>query len=432
MIGMRTTAKSVRWNGRHLEPRFRSQTTRAFFLLLSLATLLYSWNLLEWREEEILAVAALAIVVLAASMPKRLLIPNSSEIVIVVLFSVLVIAQQYVLADGSIVFGIKYAVVLLATFLPYWIAHILGGAGTTPRLERTVTNAIGLLLVVAMITVLASHLFDKGEVHVQPSGFTRAFGWLGDSFSPVIVFFVLYYLFRKMYLVAAIAAVMLLLTVAKTAFLMLILSPLVLVFSAARSQTRIVLAALYVIVLSGLMMFAQPVVEGVSDMFQADYSYYARVLSIYSGLEYFFSDPLTGIGINQSLLFIEGDSRQHADVLGVESHFNVYQIDNAFVRTAAETGVFGLVLLLLFCYVLLSTAFQALRAGEEIFNPRERAIVLASSLWVIAFILFYQTTGWFEAGHPQLCWLLLFSTLSGVFYRRCRTPVDRCAQIRRR
>jgi hypothetical protein len=39
-------------------------------------------------------------------------------------------------------------------------------------------------------------------------------------------------------------------------------------------------------------------------------------------------------------------------------------------------------------------------------------------LWVISFLLFYQTTGWFEAGHPQLSWLLLFSTLSRVFSRR--------------
>jgi hypothetical protein len=55
-------------------------------------------------------------------------------------------------------------------------------------------------------------------------------------------------------------------------------------------------------------------------------------------------------------------------------------------------------------------------------DPCQRAIVQASSLWVIAFVLFYQTTGWFEAGHPQLSWLLLFSTVSSMFSRR---PIDR-------
>ena len=408
-------------DGHHSDAENRWKMIRTFFLLLILTTLLYSFNLLEWREEEVLAVAVVAVFFLALLLQRYLVIPNRMEIAVVVLFSTLVVGQQYFVADGSTVFGVKYALVLVATFVPYWIAHTLGGTGV-PGLERTVASAIGVLLFVTTITLFTSYLFGKGEVHMQPSGHIRAFGWLGDAFSPVIVFLVIYYFFRRLYLIAGLAIVMLLVTGAKSAFLMLILSPLVLLFSAASLRLRVLLAGLYLVLLLGALIFAAPIFESMSDLFQADYSYYTRILSIYSGLDYFFSAPLTGIGVNQSLMFVEVDSRQHADVMGVESHFSVYQIDNAIVRTAAETGVLGLTLLLLLLYALLSSAFRALRVGFQIADTRERAIVVAPSLWVIGFILFYQTTGWFEAGHPQLCWLLLFSMLSSVFYRRCRNP----------
>jgi hypothetical protein len=407
-------------NGRRMEAWWRSEMTRTFFFLLILLTLLDSFNFLEWREEEVLAVAAVAALFFVMLMKKSLLISNLREIVIVVLFSSLVIAQQYFVTDGSFVFGIKYALVLLATFIPYWIARTLGG-NRTPGLERTVVNAIGLVFLVTTITVFASYFFGEGEVYIQPSGFTRAFGWLGDSFPPVIVFFVFYYFFRKKYLIAGLSMMVLLMTVAKSAFLMLFLSPLVFVFGAARLRTKIALAGFYLALLLSLMMFTAPIFEKMSDLFQADYSYNTRLLSIYSGLDYFFRAPLTGIGINQSLVSIEADAREYADRLGVKVYFDVHQIDNSIIKTAAETGVLGLALLLLLFYVLLSSAFRTLQAGRQIANARARAIVLASSLWVIGFILFYQTTGWFEAGHPQLCWLLLFATLADVFCRRHMT-----------
>jgi len=391
--------------------------TRVFFLLLVLSPLLYSFDHDELREEKVLAVAAATMLFFVLLVRKRLLITNPREIVLVGLFSSLVIAQQFFIENGSFTFGIKYALVLLATFAPYWVALTL--EARTRNLDRTVVIAIGVLFVTTVATIAMSYAFGLGEAHIQAGGLIRSFGWLGDSFTPVIVFFVLYYFFQKRYLFAGIALAALLMTGGKAAIIMLIASPAVFMFSAASLRTRIALAGFYLVLLITLVIFADPIFDEVTDLLQADYSYNTRLLSIYSGLDYFFSAPWTGTGINQSMRFVDVDSVMLAYWLGIESYFEVYQIHNAIIRTAAETGVPGLVLLLLLFYVLLDASFRALRAGQKIADPRERAIILAASLWVISFILFYQTTGWFEAGHPQLSWLLLFSTLSDVFYRRC-------------
>ena len=402
--------------GERIETAWRSTVTRTFFVLLVLSNLLPSLTPVGSREELVVVVAVVALLFVVAQMQRNLFISNIGEIVVVVLFATLAIVQHYFIDSATLEFGIKWALTFAATFVPYWIARSLGWT-RVPGLERTVTSAIGLLFIITTTTIVTSYLFDKGEIHVQPSGVTRAFGWLGDSFSPVLVFFIFYYLFRKQYLIAAFGAAVLLMMFAKTALLMLALSPLVFVFVAASMRTKVMLSGLYFVLLFGVITFSGSIFERMSDLFQADYSYYTRILSIYSGLDYFFSAPLTGIGINQSLSFIATDAREHANSMGIGSYFDVLHVDNPIVRVAAETGVLGLTLLLLFLYVLLSAAFRALQAGQQIADPRGRAIVLASSLWVIAFILFYQTTGWFDAGHPQLCWLLLFSTLSAVFSR---------------
>lgn len=421
-----TMDKAIPVRGERTEAAWRSMVARTFFFLLVLSNLLPSLTALEWREETVIAVAAAALLFLVPLMQRSLFVSNLGEIVVVALFATLAIAQPYFLGNGALDFGIKWALTFLATFVPYWVARSIGRM-QTPGLERTVANAIGLLFVITTTTILASYLFDKGEVHVQPSGVIRAFGWLGDSVSPVFVFFIFYYLFRKQYAIAALGVAALLMTFAKTALLMLILSPAVFVFAAASMRAKVALSSFYFVVLFGAITFAGPIFEQMSDLLQADYSYYTRILSIYSGLDYFSSAPLTGIGINQSLSFIESDAREHANSMGIGSYFDVLHIDNPIVRVAAETGLVGLALLFVFLYRMLRAAFGALRAGGEIVNPRERAIVMASSLWVIGFILFHQTTGWFEAGHPQLGWLLLFSVLADLFYRRSRTQAFRAS-----
>lgn len=405
---------------RPIEAVMRPAVVRTFFFLLILSNLMFSLTALEWIEEGVVAIAIVALLFFTALMQRSLLISNLGEIIVVVLFAAFVIAQQYYLANGDVSFGIKWALTLLATFVPYWIARSLGRVEAS-GLERTVANALAVLLIVTTTTVVISYLFEQGEVHVQPSGLVRAFGWLGDSFSPVLVFFIFYYFFRRQYLVVALSLIVLLMTVAKSALLMLVLSPVAFIFNAASAKIKIALSGFYFILLFGLVAFSAPIFEKMDDLFQMDYSYYTRALSVYSGLSYFTSAPLTGIGINQSLLSIERDAREHADRLGIDTYFNVLHIDNSIVRVAAETGLLGLALLLALLYFMLRAAFRTLRAGQEIANPRERAIVVASSLWVIGFVLFYQTTGWFEAGHPQLAWLLLFATLADVFHRRART-----------
>jgi O-antigen ligase len=389
---------------------------KVFFLLLFFSPLLYAFDNDDLREEKILAVAAAATLFLCIyAVWRRLFISNIKEIIVIFLFASLVIVQQFFIDNGTAAFGIKYAVVLLATFIPYWVADTLR---LGPEIKKTATFAIGLLFLVTVITISVSYVFGLGEVYVEGNA-VRAFGWLGDSFTPVIVFLAIYYYFQSKYLFAAVAFGMLLMTGGKAAMFMLIATPGVLIFSKASTKVKATVAVGCLISLLVLFRAAAPIVEKLIESPALQYSFNTRLLSVYNGLNYFVGAPATGVGINQSMKFVDVDSASLANDLKVDSYYEVYQIHNAVIRTAAETGVVGLALLLMFFYLLLSSAYRRLRGAEYLTDPSGRAIVQASSLWVISFVLFYQTTGWFEAGHPQLSWLLLFSTLSSVFFRSC-------------
>jgi O-antigen ligase len=408
-----TAASRQPGKGKNVEPI----VIKAFFLLLFFSPLLYSFDNDPLREEKILAVAAAATLFLSICIVrKRLLITNIKEIIIILLFSFLVIGQQFFIANGSFSFGIKYALVLSATFIPYWATQTLRLSG--PELKRTTTIAIGLLFLVTVITISSSYVFGLGEVHLRDGSVARAFGWLGDSFTPVIVFLVVYYFLQQKYLFAALSVGTLLMTGGKAATLMLIAIPAVLVFSKTSLKMKVTVTVIGLASLLVLFRLAAPIFENTRDLPVFEYSFNTRLLSIYNGFDYFVGAPWTGVGINQSMKFVEVDSAGLATSLGIDSYYEVYQIHNAIVRTAAETGIPGLALLFLFFYVLVTGAYRRLRDSQNIADPDQRVIVLASSLWVISFVLFYQGTGWFEAGHPQLTWLLLFATLSSVFSRR--------------
>ena len=390
---------------------------QTFFLLLLLSPLLYTVDNDPLREEEVLAVAAAATLFLSVSLlRRRAKITNASEMLIILMFSGLVVLQQFFIVKGSFVFGLKYAVVFCATFIPFWVARMLPLSGL--HLRQSARVGIAALFVLTAVTIFTSYLFGVGEVHAQGASGVRAFGWLGDSFTPVIVFLVVYYFLQRRFLFAFLSLLTLLMTGGKAAMLMLIAIPAVLAFSNATRRVKIGACVVGVTCLFALISFGNAIVEYTAQTLIFEHSLNTRLLSIYNGLNYFTSSPWTGVGINQSMKFVETDSIGLANELGIESYYEVYQIHNPIVRTAAETGAAGLALLLIFLGLLLGQAYQNLRIGNHIADPIERAIVLAASVWVICFVLFYQTTGWFEAGHPQLSWLLAFATLSQVFARR--------------
>jgi hypothetical protein len=210
------------------------------------------------------------------------MISNIKEIVIVSLFSLLIIVQQSFVDRGSLSFGTKYALVLLATFVPYWVAHTLR---LGPELRRTATFAIGLLFLVTAITISTSYAFGVGEF-LQDGKTVRAFGWLGDSFTPVIVFLVIYYCFRRQLVLALLSFAMLLLTGGKAATFMLITMPVLVFFSNASRRMKVIVAVLSLVLLLVVLRLAAPIVETKMPLPVVEYSINTRLLSIYNGLNY--------------------------------------------------------------------------------------------------------------------------------------------------
>ena len=392
--------------------------SRVFFFLLILSPLLYSFDGDDLREEKVIAVAILAVLYFLM-ISKKQSIYGKKEIIIIGLFSFMAVLQQFFIVNGSVVYGVKYAITLLSSFIPYWIARTLGTEPTNDiKFEKSAIIAIMTLFLITTTTIFLSYLLGWGEVHQQSGDSIRAFGWLGDSFTPVIVFLILISFLLKNYLMLSMALIALLMTGGKAAIGMLILSPILFVFSAFSTRIKIMLVVFYLSLLFLLTLYATPIIELISENPRYEASYNTRILSIYIGLEYFYDNPVFGVGVIQSMKGIETDVIALAREMRIVYFYQVTQIHNTIIRIAAEVGVFGLVLLLYFYYIVLKNAFFLIKNGKNMPNTRSRYIVLASSVWVVSFILVYQTTGWFEPGHPQLSWLLTFSTLSEVFYRR--------------
>ena len=77
----------------------------------------------------------------------------------------------------------------------------------------------------------------------------------------------------------------------------------------------------------------------------------------------------------------------------------------------AELGLIGFLLFAGFCVTIIRQSFTVLASAHASPRGDSRALLMACALWLISFVLFYQTTGWFEPGHPQLAWLMCFLTL---------------------
>jgi O-antigen ligase len=372
-----------------------------------------------FREEEVIAVAAISVLVLLLVLSKHLWqSPYLTGAAPIVLFAFWSVIQQLFIERGSITFGLKYAVVLLSCFIPAWVAMWIGPFALAA--ERTIDRAIRSLLIVSAATVYASFAFGWGEVHVGGESMSRAFGWLGDSFAPVFAFFVIYYIVQRQYTLTLLALGAMIITGGKAAAMMLLVAYGVYVFATKGVRSKILVLLLYAVGAGVILGPYSNEVAALLSRNMVEYSYYTRVLSIEIGLEYFQRAPLTGVGINQSMVDIQHDTVALAESLGLDTYYEIYQIHNAFVRTAAETGLPGVILLLWFVLATCRVGLRGVRLSFVAANPLSKALLSASGVWVVSFVLVYQTTGWFEAGHPQLSWLMVFVAISRIIQLRQR------------
>ncbi|MBN8528761.1 MAG: O-antigen ligase family protein [Caulobacterales bacterium] len=344
------------------------------------------------------------------------------EMIFLMLYGALLTLQQLVIPNGDLVFGLQYAVVMVAAFLP--ALTLAAVPWDLNRIERLWDLAIRVITVVIVVNSLLSRLFGLGETFSGSGG--RYFGYLGDSISPVIVFPTLYFILSRRLLWAGACLLALWLTGGKAALVMLGLG--LLLIPLTRFRPFVVILGLIAFVVIGLWLY--PTVASVLESDHLVYSWNTRLLSYEIGWRHFQDSPVWGVGINQSMIGLQAEAQNLAGIRGMTRYWDVGQVQNSFLRTLAETGTIGFVLLLSFCGLLIIRALKTIRTARRHPRSNVRSIAIAGACWTVAFITSYQGVGWFEHVHPLFAWLLLFSAASTTAGDALQRYSDRAAQSR--
>jgi len=375
-----------------------------------LSPLIYSIDGDPYRTLEVLSVALLSLILfIRRTIYKTFILDITS----VFLFSAFLIVQQFFIGSGDLGFGINFFIVFIAAFAPFWLLR--STHWYYRDFEGDLTKGINLLFWIAFLSISVSFVTGMGERYNGGIAGYRAFGFLGDSFSAVMVFLLLFYMINNDKYYAFMSGLVLIMMGGKTAIVMVFLCVALYLLFIKKSATSKVLGAALVTCLVTVPFVLDVIV---SNLQHVEYSMMNRLISYKLGIEYFLESPVFGIGINQGLKRSMYDAISLAEAEGITKYYPVYQVQNAYLRTLSETGLIGFSLMLIFVYFLLSRAVKSIRSAMLLPESIERSIIFAAGLWVIGFVCVYQTTGWFVAGHTQLTWLLMFSTISIILAER--------------
>ena len=335
---------------------------------------------------------------------------------VVLIYSTMLIIQQMIIAKGDIFFGLKFFVATVAAFFPFWVlrsTHWYVLDVVTP-----LRRSIDILFLIVVLQIFSSFFFGVGERYEGGLVGFRAFGFLGDSFTSVITFLVLYFWLDRKWIYTTLALACLLMTGGKMGILMMAAMFAIhfSLFSRSAVKPLFIIAGMFVL-MKTLVNPYWPL-DILSNIKNFEFALNNRLFSFQVGWTYFQENPIIGIGINEGLYRVREDTDVLADSLGIDNYFAVGQVHNAYLRTLSETGLIGACLLLMLVFYWVKGAVRALRVSRGLPLCPERAFLAASGIWVICFTLGYQTTGWFENGHPQLAWLLMFSTFNSIILER--------------
>lgn len=360
-----------------------------------------SWEVLIWSG-----------VALAIAARKSVKLKIEAEFIVGAGYALVLILQQFFIDGGRPWFGIQYAAVFIAAILPSVVLRKTGW--TIDKFEMNFDKALRILSIVIAVNIFGGRFFGWGEVFVGGVQDGRFFGYLGDSISPVIVMPLAYFFFERRYIWMALMLSCLMLTGGKAATFLLLSMPVLLFLMRMNYFAKIV--AFFTLAVSAIMLEALSVsvLNYIQDSQMLSFSLNTRIISFEAGLRYFLESPMWGVGINQSMSYINLDADVIAMQNGISQYWPVHQVHNAFVRALAETGIIGFGILVLFCLILMRRAMIALRIAAKTRPSKCRSLVMSCSLWTVLFIITYQSTGWFEHGHPQFAWLLILAAVSSA------------------
>lgn len=389
---------------------WRLPRTKLQLALLIFSPLVYSVDGDPYRAIEVVIVGMLSLLIAIPNM-YRLTPSVRSGMAYVLAIAFLIAVQPAFVERASFIYNLQFIVVLLACFLPsLYLSNCnpIRAAGGIVFVYKALRGLFG----VSLVSLIVSSVAVVGEVYTEGGAFQqRAFSWLGDSFSPVMVFFFYYHLFRRNAIgVLLSAACIVIIMQAKMAIGMATLGYLIYLFMFGKRTFRLFLAA---VVALGVLFLPVIFKLAAANIHGFEYTLNTRLFSFDAGWAFFQSSPWFGVGANQTFsLLSEGFDVTAFDRFDSDLPFyEFFQIHNSLIRMLAELGLVGFLLFAAFCMAIIRQSQAILASAHASPRSDSRALLMACALWLISFVLFYQTTGWFEPGHPQLSWLITIFTL---------------------
>jgi hypothetical protein len=374
----------------------------AFIFILFLSPLAYSVDGDDYRAYEVIVVGLISLVFLSRaklrSLPASLLAPVAT-------YAFYLTIQQLFIPEDDLFFGFKFSVSTLLAFLP--VLLIMNSQVRHENLLSAIRLGVLTLTWVALISIIIFPVFGLGEMYRNGLLGFRAFGFLGDSFSPVLIFLITDHFLQNNLITESLSISMVLIMGSKItlSLLVIILSALLFIGSGKISLMRI--TALFMLaVIIGLIVY-----ESFSALELIDYSLNTRLYSIMVGLETFYENQLFGIGINKGLESTGNDTFALAQANIQDFLHEIEQIENTYIRVLTETGVIGFILISTIMIPIFFKVLTCVKQANYFPKSCERSFIIANGIFVLSIIFGYQTTGWFVAGHPQLVWLLVFAGL---------------------
>ena len=346
----------------------------------------------------------------------------------------IVLETQFTPSGPSILYEGKAAVALVVTLVAFALIPLVNRNGDRDRLIEGAITAAEFFIIGQLFL---SFFLGIGEHHDYRSGVVRAFGFLGDSMSPILGFFVLKHALDRRPVRCLLSAFALAITGGKMA-LAIIFVGLIGLLLLRRDFWRPMRNGFVAILLAQLALQLSFALELPPNKFVDLYaedpllaeeqslgkriewlvkdiaaSGSRRVLSLVAGIDIAYRHPLVGVGYLQTAKQIPVVATR--DPFGVDkfleapkvSWSKVKAVDNASLRMAAELGIVGLVLFWTVCVgmilIFLKPIADLRRSGPEMRNMLETA----AAVWGISFILVNQTAAWMTPGHLQLTWLAL-------------------------
>ena len=381
------------------------------YIIFFLHPLIYIFDGDIYRAYEVVFVFIISLI----SLKSLNLINFKYEKRLLLIFYIFILIQQFFIPNRDFEFGIKFFITFISATFPFWLFENI--KLTNKDLSELINLGINVIFYISLINYISSFLFDFGEIYTGGILFNkRAFGILGDSFTPILSLLQIYFISKKQFIKFLLSLFLLLITGGKAGILLslfIIFADLLIKKKYLLKNYLFIFLFAFVYFLAGFLLQNFNLNELISSI---EYSLNNRTLSFEIGLNYFLDSPLIGIGINKGLDRALLDSDALANFYGIENYAAVYQVQNNFLRLLSETGIIGISIIFFVFYIWFKKIIFCIKKTKD--EEKDGYVLVYSiSLWLLGFFITYQGIAWFVPGHPLFAWVLMFTTINNIFMR---------------